>query len=33
MCTVSVADETLSKVDVELKDMLYILAGIEPLRN
>lgn len=33
MWTVSVADDTLSKVDVELKDMLYILAGMEPLRN
>ena len=33
MWTVSVADDTLSKVDVELKDMLYILAGMEPLLN
>jgi hypothetical protein len=33
MWTVSVADETLSKVDVELNDMLYIFAGIEPLLN
>lgn len=33
ICTVSVAEETLSKVDVELNDMLYILAGMEPLLN
>jgi hypothetical protein len=33
MWTVSVAEDTLSRVDVELKDMLYILAGIEPLLN
>lgn len=33
MWTVSVADETLSSVEVELKDMLYILAGIDPLLN
>jgi hypothetical protein len=33
MWTVSVADETLRRVDVELKDMLYILAGMEPLLN
>jgi hypothetical protein len=33
MWTVSVADETLSSVDLELKDMLNILAGMEPLRN
>jgi hypothetical protein len=31
--TVSVAEETLRRVDVELNDMLYILAGIEPLLN
>lgn len=33
MWTVSVADETLSRVDAELNDMLYILAGMEPLLN
>lgn len=33
MWTVSVAEDTLSRVDVELKDMLNILAGIDPLRN
>jgi hypothetical protein len=33
MWTVSVADETLSSVDLELNDMLNILAGMEPLRN
>lgn len=33
MWTVSVAEETLSKVEFELNDMLYILAGIEPLLN
>jgi hypothetical protein len=31
--TVSVAEETLRRVEVELKDMLKILAGIEPLLN
>ena len=31
--TVSVADDTLRRVDVELKDMLYILEGMEPLLN
>jgi len=31
--TVSVAEDTLSRVDVELKDMLNILAGMEPRRN
>lgn len=33
MWTVSVAEETLSRVDVELNDMLYILAGMEPRLN
>lgn len=33
MWTVSVADDTLSKVEVELKDMLNILAGMDPRRN
>ena len=33
MWTVSVAEDTHSRVEVELKDMLYILAGIDPLRN
>lgn len=33
MWTVSVADETLSSVDVELNDMLYILAGMDPRLN
>jgi hypothetical protein len=33
MWTVSVAEETLRRVDVELKDMLKILAGIDPLLN
>lgn len=33
MWTVSVAEDTHSRVEVELNDMLYILAGIEPLRN
>ena len=31
--TVSVADETHNSVEVELKDILYIRAGIDPLRN
>lgn len=31
--TVSVAEETQRSVEVELKDMLKIRAGIEPLRN
>jgi len=31
--TVSVAEDTQRSVDVELKDMLYILAGIDPLLN
>jgi hypothetical protein len=33
MWTVSVADETLRSVEVELNDMLYILAGIDPRLN
>lgn len=33
MWTVSVADDTLSNVEVELNDMLYILAGMDPLLN
>jgi hypothetical protein len=33
ICTVSVAEDTLRRVDVELKDMLNILAGIDPLLN
>lgn len=33
MWTVSVAEETLRRVDVELNDMLNIRAGIDPLRN
>jgi hypothetical protein len=33
MWTVSVAEDTLNKVDVELKDMLNIRAGMEPRRN
>lgn len=33
MWTVSVAEETLNSVDVELKDMLNILAGIDPRLN
>lgn len=33
MWTVSVAEDTERSVDVELKDMLYILAWIEPRRN
>jgi len=33
MCTVSVSEEAHSRVDVALKDMLNIFAGIVPLRN
>jgi hypothetical protein len=33
MWTVSVAEETLRSVEVELKDMLNILAGMDPLLN
>jgi hypothetical protein len=33
MWTVSVAEETLRRVEVELNDMLKILAGMEPLLN
>lgn len=33
MCTVSVDDDTHSSVDVVLKDMLYILEGIDPRLN
>jgi hypothetical protein len=32
-CIVMVADETASSDETELKDMLNILAGIEPRRN
>lgn len=31
--TVSVAEETLRRVDVELNDMLYMRAGMDPLLN
>lgn len=33
MCTVSDPEETQRRVEVALKDMLNIRAGIEPLRN
>ena len=33
ICTVSVAEETHKSVDVMLKAILKILAGIEPLLN
>lgn len=33
MWTVSVVEDTQSKVDSTLKDMLNILEGIVPLRN
>lgn len=33
MCTVSVVEETQSRVELKLKDMLYIVEGYVPLRN
>ena len=33
MCTVSVVEDTQSRVDSTLKDMLNILEGMVPLRN
>ncbi len=33
MWTVSVVDETHSRVELKLKDMLYIVEGYVPLRN
>lgn len=33
ICTVSDPEETQRRVEVALKDMLNIRAGIEPLRN
>jgi hypothetical protein len=33
MCTVSVVDETQSKVELILNDMLYIVDGYVPRRN
>jgi len=33
ICTVSVVEETQSRVELKLKDMLYIVDGYVPLRN